>query len=72
MTWKLDPETGDVFDQQGNQIGTAEGPPYSIPADIRQVILRDRLPAPDAAASGRDVMDALTCTTENCEFGRPE
>jgi len=71
MTWMLDPETGDVFDQQGNQIGTAEGPPYTIPADIREVVIRDRLPTPNASASGQDVIDAMSVTTDNCEFGKP-
>jgi hypothetical protein len=72
MTWKLDPETGDVWDQSGEKIGQAEGPPYSIPADIRKVIIRDRLPSPNASASGQDVIDAISCTSDNCEFGRPE
>lgn len=72
MTWTLDPETGDVFDEQGNQIGQADGPPYSIPADIQRIVIRDRLPAPNASASGQDVIDAISVTTDNCEFGRPE
>jgi len=72
MTWKLDPETGDVWDEQDNWVGQADGPPFSIPADVRQVVIRDRLPAPDASASGQDVIDAMSCTSDNCEFGRPD
>jgi len=72
MTWFLDPDTGDVFDQAGEKIGTAEGPPYSIPVDVRKVVIRDRLPNPNASASGQDVIDAISVTADNCEFGRPE
>lgn len=72
MAWKLDPETGDVFDQSDQLIGQAEGPPYNIPADIRAVVVRNRLPNPNASASGQDVIDAISVTTDNCEWGRPE
>jgi hypothetical protein len=72
MTWYLDPETGEVYDPDGELVGTApDGPPYTIPADIRTVVIRDRLPNPNAAASGQDVIDALSVRPGNVEFGSP-
>jgi len=35
MTWKLNTDTGELIDPNGNVRATIEGPPYQIPKDIQ-------------------------------------
>lgn len=71
MTWYLDPETGDVFDHNGNVVGQANGPPYTIPDDVRD-ILWDSFPSDHASVSVDDVKGILAVASGDVEFGTPD
>jgi len=64
--------TGAVAFSNVSNTARLEGQHWLFPADIRKVVVRDRLPNPNASASGQDVIDTISVTRDSCEFGRPE
>lgn len=71
MTWYLDPETGDVYGPDGQLVGTADGPPFTIPDDVRTVVATNVLPADDAAVRGEHLRAVLEVSGGDVEFGQP-
>lgn len=70
MTWYLDSKTGDVYDHSGTVIGTADGPPYSIPEDVRDVLWAS-FPSDYSNVSVDDVKAILAVAGGDVEFGTP-
>lgn len=72
MTWFLDPETGEVLDDDGKVWGTVDGPPFSIPDDVREVAVDQFLPNTNASVRGVHLEAVLAISSNDVEFGRPE
>jgi len=36
MTWKIDTDTGNLIDPNGNVVVTLDGPPYKSPDDVQK------------------------------------
>jgi hypothetical protein len=70
MTWYLDRETGDVYDHNGSKVGTVDGPPYTIPEDVKDV-LWDSFPSDDASVSVDELKGVLDVADGGVEFGTP-
>lgn len=69
MTWYLDPETGDVYDHNGDVVGTVDGSDgYTIPADVYEIMIEAKEGDQPSAYNQNLLMDAAT---ENIELGTP-
>lgn len=70
MTFYLDPETGDVYDNNGAVVGQSDDPPYTIPDDVRDVLF-DSFPNDHASVSVDDIKAILEVAVGDVEFGTP-
>lgn len=70
MTLYLDPESGDVKDEDGTVIGTADGPPYQIPDDVLEAVKKS-FPSDHSSVSVNDLIRTLEASGGDVEFGTP-
>jgi len=71
MTWYLDSETGDVYNPSGEVVGNVDGPPFTIPDDIRQAVLDEVLSNENASVRGVHLKAVLEVSSGDVEFGTP-
>jgi hypothetical protein len=71
MTWYIDSDTGTVYDHSGAEIGSIDGPPYTIPDDIREMLYESLPNDDDSSVTVGDLKAVLKVASGDVQFGTP-